>query len=174
MLDLLKTRRSIRKYQAREVEKSKIEVILNSVLLSPTSKGKRPWEFIAITDKELLENLSKCREKSSIFLSEAALGIVVLADPEVSDVWIEDTSIAATIIELTAHSLDLGCCWIQIRKRFHSDNEKAEDYIKRILNIPDKYNIECIVSIGYPAEEKKAYDKDQLPYNKIHYNYFNK
>jgi len=71
----------------------------------------------------------------------APLGIVVLADSNNCDVWIEDDSIASIIIQLSAHSLGLGSCWIQVRERLHSDNLKAEDYIKQILGIPDKLSI---------------------------------
>jgi nitroreductase len=167
--DLLKSRRSIRKFQNREVEKGKIDKILKSALLSPSSRSKRPWEFVAVTDKVLLQKLSQCREHSSSFLADAPLGIVVLADPQVCDVWIEDASIASIIIQLSAHSLGLGSCWIQVRERYGSDSIKAGDYIKKVLEIPDKYEVESMIAIGYPAEEKPPYNEDDLLYNKLHF-----
>ena len=170
--DLLKSRRSIRKFQNREVEKEKTDTILKSALLSPSSRARRPWEFIAVTDKELLKKLSGCREHGSQFLAGSPLGIVVIADPEACDVWVEDASIASIIIQLSAQSLDLSSCWIQVRERFHSGEVKAEDYIKRVLGIPPKYRVECMVAIGYPAEEKRAYDDNELLYEKIHINRF--
>ena len=138
--------------------------------MSPSSRSRKPWEFITVTDKELLLKLSKCREHGSKFLADAPLGIVVIADTDACDVWIEDTSIAATIIQLTAQSLSLGSCWIQVRERFHSGKVKAEDYIKEILAIPPKYRVECMVGIGYAAEEKRAYDENELIYDKIYRN----
>lgn len=170
MLELLKSRRSIRKYKNIEVEKEKIDKILKSALLAPSSRGRRPWQFLAITDKEILKKLSLCREGSSQFLAGASLGLVIVADPEISDVWIEDCSIAAALIQLTAHSLELGSCWIQVRERFHSGDKKAEEYIKEVLQIPQKYAVECIIAIGYPDEDKKPYDEESLLYEKIHYN----
>jgi len=170
MFELLKSRRSIRKFQNKEIEKEKIDTILKSALLSPSSRSRRPWEFIVVTDKELLKKLSQCREHSSDFLEGAPVGIVVIADPEVCDVWIEDASIAAIIIQLSAQSLQLGSCWIQVRDRYHSENVTAGDYIKEVLGIPSRYNVECMIAIGYPAENKKAYDINGLPYGKIHYN----
>jgi len=86
--------------------------------MAPSSRSRRPWEFIAVTDKEKLEKLSKIREHSSDFLAGAPLGIVVVANPKTCDVWIEDSSIAAIIIQLSAQSLGLGSCWIQVRERF--------------------------------------------------------
>lgn len=170
LYDLIKSRRSIRKFADKEVEKEKIEIILKSVLLSPSSRSIRPWEFIAVTDKELLLKLSQCREHGSQFLSGASLGIVVIADSKACDVWIEDASIASTIIQLSAQSMGLGSCWIQVRQRFHDADKKTEDYIKEVLEIPEKYSVENIIAIGYPAENKIPYDEKELPYNKIHYN----
>jgi nitroreductase len=170
--DLLKSRRSIRKFQNRAVEKEKTDTILKSALLSPSSRARRPWEFIAVSDRELLKTLSGCREHGSQFLAGAPLGIVVVADPEACDVWVEDSSIAAIVIQLSAQSLDLSSCWIQVRERFHSGDIKAEDYIKGVLGIPQKYSVECIVAIGYPAEEKRAYADSELLCDKIHLNRF--
>ena len=170
--ELLKSRRSIRKFQNKEVEKGKVDLILRGALLSPSSRARRPWEFIAVTDGELLKQLSGCRQLASGFLAGAPLGIVVIADPGACDVWVEDASIASTIIQLSAQSLGLFSCWIQVRERFHSETVKAGDYIKGILGIPEKYSVECMIAIGYAAEEKQAYNEAELPYAKIHVNKF--
>lgn len=169
MLEFLKTRRSIRKFQDRPVEKEKVDGIIKSVLLAPSSRSRRPWEFVVVTDKETLKDLSLCRKGSSSFLAEAPLCIVVLADKEACDVWIEDCSIAAIIAQLSAHSMGLGSCWIQVRERMKDEKVSAETYIKERLNIPDKYAVQCMIAIGYPGEEKKPYEEEMLPYNKIHF-----
>lgn len=168
--EVLKSRRSIRKYENREVEKEKIDLLLKSALLAPSSRSRRPWEFIVVTDRVLLQELSNCREHSSKFLGQAPLGIVVIADPQLSDVWVEDTSIASIILQLAAHSLGLGSCWIQIRDRQHSEAVSAEEYVKKVLGIPGRYKVENIIAIGYRGEFKAAYDESQLPLEKIHYN----
>lgn len=170
MIELLKSRRSIRKYQDREIEKEKVDMLLKAALLAPSSRSRRPWEFIAVTNKDLLKKLSESKEHGSKLIEGAPLCIVVIADKECCDVWIEDSSIAASIIHLTAHSLDLGSCWIQIRERNHNEEKTAEDYIKKLFNIPDKYAVECIISVGYPGEYKKAYEDNDLMYNKLHFN----
>jgi nitroreductase len=170
--NLLKARRSIRKFQDRAIEKEKLDILLKSALLAPSSRAKRPWEFISVIDKELLKRISQCRDHGSQFLERAPLGIVVIADPDACDVWIEDASIAAIIIHLTAQSIGLGSCWIQIRERMHTHNETSEEYIKGILGIPANYRIESIVGIGYPAEVKKPYDESKLLYQKLHLNKF--
>lgn len=168
MLDLLRTRSSSRKFKEKEIEPSIIEDILKAGLMAPSSRSRRPWEFVAVTDRETLKKLSECREAGSSFIANAPLAIVVAADPEKCDVWIEDCSIAAIIMQLTAHSLGLGSCWVQVRERNSAKQEKAENHIKSVLALPDSYHVECILAIGYPDEEKKAYEDKDLQYNKIH------
>ncbi len=155
MLSLLKSRRSIRIFQNKEVEKEKVSEIIQAALLSPSSKDNNPWKFVIVDDSEILLKLSEAKEIGSRFLAKAPLAIVVLADPEKSDVWIEDSSIAATIIFLTAQSLGLGSCWVQMRRRkCLSGQQSSEEYLKNLLKIPDKYHILCVVAIGYSDEIK--------------------
>lgn len=170
LYDLLKTRRSIRKFKDKEVEKEKVDTILKSALFSPSSRSRMPWEFIAVTEKDLLIKLSQCREHSSSFLAGAPLGIAVIANPSKCDVWIEDASIAAIIIQLSAFDLGLGSCWIQIRDRASADGALASDYVKEALNIPGEFEVECIIAIGYPNEKKQPHSENKLPYEKLHYN----
>lgn len=170
--DLLRSRRSIRKFQNREVEKGKRDIILKCALLAPSSRSRRPWEFIAVTDRKLLKKLSVCREHGSAFLAGAPFGIVVIADPDMCDVWVEDSSIASIIIQLSAHSLGLASCWIQVRERYYSGKIRAEDYIREVLEVPSRYRVECMVAVGYPAEEKQPYEDSTLLYDKIHTDMF--
>ncbi|MHB8072525.1 nitroreductase family protein [Desulfosporosinus fructosivorans] len=172
LFDILKSRRSIRKFRNKEVEKEKIDVILKSALLSPSSRSIRPWQFIAVTDAELLQQLSLCREPGPRYLADAPLAIVVIADKSSSDVWIEDASIASIFMQLIAQDLGLGSCWIQVRERLHTEQQTAEEYIRKVLEIPDQYSVECIIAIGYPAEEKKPYEENMLLYQKLHFNKF--
>lgn len=170
MLDLLKKRRSIRKFKDKKVEKNLVDQLVQAALLSMSSRNLKPWEFIVVDDPNLLEKLSESKNHGSSFLKGAPLGIVVLADPEKSDVWVEDSSIAAAILHLTAASLDLGSCWIQIRKRVCNENLTAEDYIKNLLNMPSRYRVEAMVAVGYADEIKKPHDVNELDFSKIHQN----
>ena len=78
MLDIIKTRRSIRKFEDREVEKDKLKAILQGALTAPSSRGKRPWNLIAVTEKEQFNQLSQCREVGSSFLADASACIYLL------------------------------------------------------------------------------------------------
>ena len=174
LLSLLIKRRSIRKYKNKKVEQEKIEKIIQAALLSPSSQANYPWQFIVIDDKKLLSQLSFSKMHGSVFLSNAPLGIVVTADQNQSDVWIEDTSIASTFIMLTAHWLGLGSCWIQIRKRMHSETKTAEEYTREILKIPENINVLSIIALGYPDEEKIPKSENELLYERVFYNSFGK
>lgn len=168
MLELLKKRRSIRRYKQVQLQQEEIAKLATAALLSPSSRGRQPWEFIMVTDRELLEKLSISKSHGSTFLKNAALGVVVVADPDVTDVWVEDTSIVSLLLHLTATSMDLGSCWIQIRNRPHSPDLMARDYIRALLGIPDKYEVEAIIAVGYPDEKKEPREEKDLDYSKVH------
>jgi nitroreductase len=170
MIELLRNRRSIRKYTDKSIEPEKIELLKEAVLRSPSSRNFDPWEFIFVDDRGLLKQLSQCKPHGAKFLEHAALGIVVCADGQKSDVWIEDCSIASILVQMTAQSVGLGSCWIQIRKRAYDETMTSEEYIKNLLNLPELMKVESIISIGYPAEKREPVPKEELKYEKIRLN----
>jgi nitroreductase len=167
MIDILRDRRSIRRYKDRKIETEKIELLMEAALRSPSSRGINPWRFVFVTDKATLEELSRAKEIGSGFLKGASLGVVVCAAQGESDVWVEDCSIAAIILQLEGCSLGLGSCWIQVRKRMHSSNLSSEDYIKGVLDLPENFFVESMIAFGYADEDKEPVSKEQLEYEKI-------
>ncbi len=131
-------RRSIRKYKDKAIEKDKIQKLLKGVLTSPSGRNIRPWELIIVDDKDKLALLGGAsRGGASRALTNAPLAMVILADPNATDVWIEDASIVSIITQLMAQSLGLSSCWIQVRERIAVDNKTVEDYVKEVLDIPE-------------------------------------
>ena len=167
MIELLRKRRSIREYLDKKIESEKLDTLKEAGLRSPSSRNLQPWTFFFIDNPELLKKISTAKPHGSEFLARAALGVVIAGDENKSDVWVEDCSIAAIILQLTAESLGLGSCWIQIRKRMRTDDETAESYIKDLLGLENHMQVECIIAIGYPAETKPAVPGDQLRKEKI-------
>jgi len=167
MIELLRSRRSIRKYEDRPVEPAKVEILKEALLRAPTSRGLDPWEFVFVDDRELLGKLTRCKLHGASFLQQAALGIVVCGDSNTSDTWIEDCSIASILVQMVAHSIGLGSCWIQIRLRPHDGEHSAEQYVQDLLHIPEHVRVESIISIGYPAENKESIPNENLKYDKI-------
>lgn len=169
-LELLKKRRSIRAYADKPVEQDTIDQLIEAALRSPSSRGSTPWEFIVVTDGDLIQALSTAKPHGAGFLKNAKLAFVVCADPAISDVWIEDASIATFSIHLMAESLGLGSCWVQIRERMHDERQTAEAFLADLLGIPEQLKVLSIVSIGSPAEEKPAHSRDKLPFAKVSLN----
>lgn len=172
MVELIQQRRSCRIYTDQQVETEKQEELKKILLWSPTSKNNRPWEFVFVDDKLLLQQLSECKPHGASFIKNAPLAIVILADPEKSDVWIEDTSIAAAFLQAGAEDLGLGSCWVQIRNRFHASGIKASEQVKTLLNAPTHLETACIITIGYKGKERRPYNNDDLLNERIHHNTF--
>ena len=172
MLELLYNRRSIRKFLSMGIEEEKVDKLLEGILLSPSGRGRRPWEFVVVDDKDTIAKLSEAKGHGSAFLKTAPLAVVVVGDPEKSDTWIEDTSIASALALLEAEFLGLGACWIQIRGRKHSSEISSDRYIKDLLAIPEHFAVESVIAIGYPDERPPAYTRGSLPFKKIHRNRF--
>lgn len=170
MIELLRQRRSIRQFQSRPIEAEKQQLLLEAALRAPSSRGTKPWQFILVNDPQVLHGLADSKQHGSNFLGGAPLAIVVAANPHFSDVWVEDCSIAATLIQMAAVSLGLGSCWVQIRLRTHDEVGSAEDYLCELLGIPDRLKVECVLGLGYPAEDKPGHPSDYLLKNRIHEN----
>jgi nitroreductase len=167
MIELLRARRSIRRYTDRRIEPEKVEI-----LRAPSSRNIDPWEFVFVDDRKLLARLALCKPHGAKFLEQAALGIVICADGQESDVWIEDCSIASILVQMVAQSIGLGSCWIQIRNRTFNEQVTSEDYIRDVLSMPDHIKVECIVAIGYPAETREPLWREDLKGQKIRINGF--
>lgn len=172
MIEILRNRRSIRKYTNQEIEFEKIELLKEAALRSPSSKNINPWEFIFIDDKKIIQQLKECKPHGVTPLQTAPLAIVICADETKNDVWVEDCSIASILLQLTAQSLGLGNCWIQVRKRMHSEEVSAEKYIQDLLDISDKFKVLSIITVGYPEKSRDGKPFEELQFEKIRMNGF--
>ncbi|HET9570991.1 MAG TPA: nitroreductase family protein [Bacteroidales bacterium] len=173
LLELLRHRRSTRKFMETEISPELVEKLMQAALMSPASKSSNPWQFILVDQREMLSALSNCKKAGSKPIENCSLAVVVIADPEKSDVWVEDTSIASIYLQLEAEDLGLGSCWIQIRNRQNAEGEDSEVVVKRLLEIPDNFRVESIIVIGMKEVSKSPYDLDNLSWEKVHIGKFN-
>lgn len=169
LMQLLQHRRSIRVYKDEKVDDNKLKQILQAGLLSASSRNLKPWEFIVVKDRKMLEQMSKCRIGAARMLAGADCAVVVLADEEATDTWVEDCSIAMTNMQLMADSLGVGSCWVQGRLRTDATGRSTESYLRYLLDFPKEYKLEAILSLGMPGEVKTAHDLNELTWDKIHY-----
>jgi nitroreductase len=168
-IDLLRSRRSIRQFEKKPIEKEKLDILLEAMLRSPSSRSLNPWEFVVVSEQQTIKKLAQAKVHGSRFIQNASLAIAVCADSAKSDVWVEDTSSASLILHLTAADLGLGSCWVQIRLREHSDKISSEQFVKEVLGVKDNLVVEAIVAIGYAAEEKPGHDRSTLLFDRVSY-----
>ena len=167
-MSLIRERRSVRKYMPGPIAPETVAKLVEAALRAPSSRGFNPWEFVVVTAPETLDKLSRAKPHGAAFLKNAPLGIVVCADPQKSDVWIEDAAIAALVLHLAAASLGLGSCWIQMRKRMHDESMTAEAYIADLLAIPSNLRVLAVMAVGRPDEQKRPHGADYPQYEKVH------
>lgn len=170
---LIINRRSTRKFTEDVLKPEQVEKIVKAALMSPASKNSNPWQFLLVEDKEMLEELSKCKKHGSKLISGCALAVIVVADPLVSDVWIEDASIASIMMQLQAEDLGIGSCWVQIRERYTDADTPSDEYIRELFDIPMQLQVLSVIAFGNKAQERPPFDEEKLQWEKVHIGKFN-
>ena len=148
--ELIKKRRSTRKFTEEELTQDEVVLLLKAALMSPSSISANSPPAAAS--------------------GGAPLAVVVLADPLASDVWIEDASIASLMIQLEAEDLGLGSCWVQVRERSTAEGVPADEVVRELLDIPLQMQVLSIIAVGHKAVERKPFDEDNLQWEKVHIN----
>ena len=167
MIELLSNRRSIRKFTSQAVSDEQLEKLLAAALLAPSSKDTRPVELVAVRDKAMIAALAACRDSGTMPLRTATLALAVTADTGKADVWVENASIAALLVQLEAERLGLGSTWVQMRLRTNGDHSAEED-VRKTLGIPENYGVLCLLAIGYKDEEKQPRQLDASDWARTH------
>lgn len=168
MIDLIRERRSIRKYTDQKISEEIIEELKEVALRSPTSRNRKEWKFWFVANANQLEKLASAKAAGSKMIAQAPFAIIIGARESECDVWIEDTSIAAILLQMAAQSHGIGSVWVQIRKRFTAEGTHSEDRVKEILSINDPdIKIASIIALGYPDEIKEPIDHDDLHWDAI-------
>lgn len=159
-------RRSIRKYEQKEVTDEAVKELLHAGMAAPSSNNRKPWAFLVVRNKEQMYRIIE-EKKAAAPLAGAAVAIVVCADLNTPDselkMWVQDCSAATQNILLGAHSKGLGAVWISIYP--------VEDRMKKvqqILGLPNDIIAFSIISIGYPAETKVT--ENRYDESKVHFN----
>ena len=163
--DVLKTRRSIRSYEPDPIPEVVVDRILEAVRIAPSGSNRQPWKFIMVDDKELRDRLaSQCGKQA--FIAEAPTIVVACGYDikynrggymgEMS--MIMDVTIAFTHLILAARAEGLGTCWIG---SFNNDE------LKKMLGVPEKFNVVAVTPLGYPEHEKFSPPGPRKPLKEI-------
>lgn len=172
LIQIMKNRRSIRKYTGAKIPADKLNLILQAGLLAPSSKNLRPAELIVVEEKDVLKKLAKSKAAGAGMLSDAACAVVVIGDTRKADAWVEDCSLAMGYMLLMAEDLGLAAYWVQERLRKTLLGKASGAYVKELLKIPDYYEVEAILSLGVSDKKEEPRSWDETEQNKIHWGSF--
>ena len=168
--EIAEKRRSVKAYARRPVEAEKIDAIIEAALRSPSGRAARPWTFVVVTEKALLEKLSVAKPQGAAFVKDAPVAVVVCGDHSASGLWVEDCSVAAVTMQYAAHTLGLGSRWAQIKGNNFKEGTTSTQYIAQLLGLPENLTVQCIIALGYPGEEMTPYKRNELRFDKVNYN----
>lgn len=162
-LDTIFNRKSVRKYTERPVEKEMLETLARAGMAAPSSKDRRPWEFIIVTDRKLLDAMGEGLPLARM-LKDAKQAIIVCGDTVKSEnAWYLDCSAAAQNILLAAESMGLGAVWTAAYP--YPDRIKV---VREVLNLPNHLVPLTVIPVGYPQGSEKPkvkFNKQQIHYN---------
>lgn len=154
-IEVILSRRSIRRFKPQEVGEDMIRTLLECACAAPSAANSRPWHFVVVTQRDLLDRMGEAHPYGKM-LHEAPLAIVVCGDPTKNDYasryWEEDCSAAMQNILLGATAMGLGSVWLGVR---HSKEREAA--MRGILSVPDHIAILGIAAIGWPGEDKEPH-----------------
>lgn len=150
VLEAARTRRSIRSYEKKVVEREKILKVLEAARLAPSAANRQPWKFIVVTDTNVRESLRAAYNRE--WFVSAPVIIIGCAFPNEAwirrdgeEFWKVDVSIAMQNLVLAAWEEGLGTCWI---------GAFNEHEVKSVLGIPETVRVLAMTPLGYPAVEK--------------------
>ena len=146
-IDIARSRHSSRLFTSEPLLPREMELIMEAGDLAPSSRSRRPVRLIPVVDEGLIRHLAMCKDSGTRALETATFAVIVAADPEVSDVWIEDCSIATIMMQMEAEDLGIGSCWIQIRLRKVGDTD-SEDFVIREAGLDPGLKVLSIIAFG--------------------------
>jgi nitroreductase len=163
LVEAIKARRSIRKYKPDAINQDHIDALLEAAMLAPSAGGTRPWEFVVVRDRAILNSLMAVHPHASM-LKEAPLAIVVCAKPTKENAMLasffqQDCGAATENILLRAVELGLGTCWLGVYPE--------QDRVKKVSEIVGAEIPFSIVAVGVPNESpgmRGSYDKTRVKY----------
>ncbi len=159
-LDTLLHRRSIRSFTGGDIPRDDVEKLLVAGMAGPAGKGKKPWRFVVVQNRDTIAKLAGARDPKQKLFDTASLVIAVFGDPSVADTWIEDCSVAMANMHLAADAMGLGSCWVQGRMRTAVDGTPTGDYVCRALSVPEGLELEAMLVVGtieeHPAPHTAA------------------
>lgn len=162
-LSVIFNRKSVRSFiKDRSVSDEDVQTLIKAGMAAPSGKDTRPWEFLVINDREVLDKMA-AELPTAKMLAEVPMAIVVCGDTIRSSYWYLDCSAATENILLAAEALDLGGVWTAS----YPYRDRMETVIKH-TNMPAQVLPLVVIPIGYPKGNYSP--KDKYDSSKIHMN----
>ena len=150
--EILRRRRSVRKYLSRPVEREVLDTVLREALAAPSSRNSHSTHLRVLTDPETIARIARMRDYGSAFLEHAPAVVLVEGDRTATDLWRENAAITATALLFAATDAGLASCWVHVNGRpclkDRPDGAQAEDYLREFLPVPAEHGILCAVALG--------------------------
>ncbi len=144
--EVIATRHAVRQFADKPVPEDVMLAILDAGRRSQSSKNSQPWQFVVVTDRALLEAMSKMGDFAG-HLAGAKFAVVLVGLQDTT--WNNfDLGQAAAFLQLAASDQGVGSCIAAIYR---------PEEIKALLGIPEDRTAYCAISFGYPAPEHKPY-----------------
>ena len=154
---------SVRKYENKEVEADKIELMLKAAMAAPSACNQQPWEFYVVTDKNVIEQLSQASPYAGCAKEAPVVFVPCFRSEGIAPEYFNiDMSAAVENLLLEADTLGLGAVWMGI-----SPDEERMNTVRKVLDIPADLNAFALVPCGYPAEERPQ--EDRFDKSRVHY-----
>lgn len=169
ILDIIRKRRTIRKYTDGDVTEEQIDTLLEMAMMAPNRLNRQPWHFFVIRDKDLQKKLADAVALHP-YLETAPVIIAVGARPELSTTWRMDVSAAIENMLIAATSMGLVTAWVG--NPGGTRWSALEDLLQEALHIPAQRNVRipALVAVGHPAEERPPHSRhDRYDATKVHY-----
>lgn len=147
----IRARRSIRKYEKREIPEDVLEDLLDSARLAPSSNNSQRWSMVVVTDQTTKDRLVPVSGNQK-FVGTCSAYLVGVAEPGAYYSMV-DMTIALDHLSLRAVELGLGTCWI---------GDFEPDKVKAILGIPKDREVPICMTVGYPALSPAARKRKKL------------
>lgn len=169
-IQAIKTRISTRQFSEQAISDEALHTILEAGMSGPSAVNARPWSFIVVRDRDMLNKMADGNGRAAEPLRGAALGILVCGDMErafkaAPDYWVVDGSIAAQNMILAAHAIGIGSVWLGT---WPQENKMAAQ--KELFQLPEHIVPHSIIAFGYPqaesTKEKLLYEADRVHFEK--------
>ncbi|MCL5985870.1 MAG: nitroreductase family protein [Actinobacteria bacterium] len=168
MKEVIKYRRSIRKFSDRKIDQADLFAILEAARLAPSAQNSQPWHFIVVQDEKMIREIANCVPVGFVrlnsWMGKAAAIIVCCSKPKifthrmakifVRDLHLIDLTIAIENMVLAATDLGIGSCWV---------GWFSEKKVKKLLEIPGGYDVGMLLPLGYPERESNEVGLGGVP-----------